>query len=196
MFTSRAEYRILLRQDNADIRLTEKGYRLGLASEERYRNVQEKIAEVSSLKESLKDKKVRPSTANEKLAELNTATLKEGSNVEKLIRRPEIGLETVKQLSDDLRNYLEAYDREVLEQAEIQIKYETYIDKESQLAAKLENLDLKKIADDFDYDAITALSAEAREKLKKIKPENLGQASRISGVSPADVSVLMVYLNK
>ena len=196
MFTSRAEYRILLRQDNADIRLTEKGYHLGLASEERYRNVQEKIAEVSSLKESLKDKKVRPSTANEKLAELNTATLKEGSNVEKLIRRPEVGLETVKQLSDDLRNYLEAYDREVLEQAEIQIKYETYIDKESQLAAKLENLDLKKIADDFDYDAIKALSAEAREKLKKIKPENLGQASRISGVSPADVSVLMVYLNK
>jgi tRNA uridine 5-carboxymethylaminomethyl modification enzyme len=196
MFTSRAEYRILLRQDNADIRLTEKGHQLGLADEERLHKVLEKKQEVAVLREGLKKTKLSPTLVNPRLPNYNTAPLKEGTNIEKLIKRPEIGLEEVKQLSSELAEYLGAYDREVLEQAEIQVKYATYIDKESQLAGKMESFDLKKIYQGFDYDSIRALSAEAREKLKKIQPENLGQASRISGVSPADVSVLMVYLNK
>lgn len=196
MFTSRAEYRILLRQDNADIRLTEKGYELGLAKEEQYKKVLDKKKTVANLIKDLKKKKVSPADVNDQLPNFNTALLKEGTNIEKLIKRPEIGLEVVKKLNKELATFLNTYDKEVLEQAEIQIKYETYIDKESQLASKIEGLDLKKIRSAFDYDSIKALSTEAREKLKKIQPENLGQASRISGVSPADVSVLMVYLNK
>lgn len=196
MFTSRAEFRILLRQDNADLRLTEKGYDLGLASEERLKNVVEKKQHVEKLIRELNDKKLRPAIVNDKLPQFNTAPLKEGTSVKKLILRPEIGLNEVRQLSEDVNSYLAEYDRVILEQAEIQIKYETYIDKEHQLAIKMESLDLKKIDTDFDYDIIKALSAESREKLKSIRPLNLGQASRISGVSPADISVLMVYLNK
>ncbi len=196
MFTSRAEFRILLRQDNADLRLTEKGYDLGLASEERLKNVVEKKQHVEKLIRELNEKKLRPAIVNDKLPQFNTTPLKEGTSVKKLILRPEIGLNEVRQLSEDVNKYLAEYDREILEQAEIQIKYETYIDKEHQLAIKMESLDLKKIDTDFDYDIIKALSAESREKLKSIRPLNLGQASRISGVNPADISVLMVYLNK
>jgi tRNA uridine 5-carboxymethylaminomethyl modification enzyme len=196
MFTSRAEFRILLRQDNADLRLTERGYDLGLASEERLKNVVEKKQHVEKLIRELNEKKLRPAIVNDKLPNFNTTPLKEGTSVKKLILRPEIGLNEVRQLSEDVNTYLEEYDLEVLEQAEIQIKYETYIDKEYQHAIKMESLDLKKINPEFDYDIIKALSAESREKLNVIKPLNLGQASRISGVSPADISVLMVYLNK
>ena len=196
MFTSRAEYRILLRQDNADIRLTEKGFNLGLAQEEQYKKVVEKKKIVADLIKDLKKKKVSPAAVNDQLHNFNSTPLKEGTSVEKLVRRPEVGLGVVKKLNKELADYLNNYDNEVLEQAEIQIKYATYIDKESQLASKIEDLDLKKIRSAFDYDSIKALSTEAREKLKKIQPENLGQASRISGVSPADVSVLMVYLSK
>ena len=196
MFTSRAEYRILLRQDNADLRLTEKGYDLGLASEDRMKKVVEKKEHVSQLIEELNNTKLKPAAVNESLPRFNSAPLKEGTSVRKIILRPEIGLEQVREISSDINKSLEHYDKAVLEQAEIQIKYETYIDKESQLAQKLESLDSKKIDSEFDYDKIKALSAESREKLKSAKPINLGQASRISGVSPADISVLMVYLNK
>ena len=196
MFTSRAEFRILLRQDNADLRLTEKGYDLGLASEERLQKVVEKKNHVQELIKELNTRKIRPAVANEILPRFNSTPLKEGTSAGKLILRPEIGLQEVSQLSEDLQDYLARYDRDILEQAEIQIKYETYIDKEQQLAQKMESLDLKKIDPGFDYDQIKALSAEAREKLKAIKPINLGQASRISGVSPADISVLMVYLTR
>ena len=196
MFTSRAEFRILLRQDNADLRLTEKGYDLGLASEERLKNVVEKKQHVEKLIRELNEKKLRPAIVNDKLPQFNTTPLKEGTSVKKLILRPEIGLNEVRQLSEEVNNHLADYDREILEQAEIQIKYETYIEKEHQLAMKMESLDLKKIDPDFDYEIIKALSAESREKLKSIRPLNLGQASRISGVNPADISVLMVYLNK
>jgi tRNA uridine 5-carboxymethylaminomethyl modification enzyme len=196
MFTSRAEFRILLRQDNADLRLTEKAYDLGLASEDRLKNVVEKKKHVEHLIKELDNKKLKPISVNDKLPDFNTAPLREGTSVRKLILRPEIGLNEVGQLSADMNSYLSTYDTEVLEQAEIQIKYETYIDKEHQLAMKMESLDLKKIDPQFDYDSIKALSAESREKLKIIKPQNLGQASRVSGVSPADISVLMVYLNK
>ena len=196
MFTSRAEFRILLRQDNADLRLTEKGYDLGLASEERLKNVIEKKQHVKRLIGELNEKKLKPTIINDKLTTFNTAPLKEGTSVKKLILRPEIGLDEVSKLSEDMNNYLSGFEREIIEQAEIQIKYETYIDKEHQLALKMESLDLKKIDVDFNYSIIKALSAESREKLKAIKPINLGQASRISGVTPADISVLMVYLNK
>lgn len=196
MFTSRAEYRILLRQDNADLRLTRKGYDLGLASKDQLDRVVKKEGQINQLLEELKSKKVNPSSVNKQIIRYNTSPLKEGTNIEKLIKRPEIGLDEIKLLSNDLANYLDTYDREIQEQAEIQIKYATYIEKEFNLAKKIESLDLKKIKSDFDYDMIKALSVEAREKLKKIRPENLGQASRISGVSPADVSVLMVYLNR
>jgi len=196
MFTSRAEYRILLRQDNADLRLTEKGYDLGLASEDRLRKMLEKKQHVSQLIDELNTKKLKPAAVNGALPKFNSTPLKEGTSVRKIILRPEIGLNEVRELSADMNTYLDSYDKETLEQAEIQIKYETYIDKESQLALKLESLDSKKIDPDFDYSQIKALSAESREKLKSARPINLGQASRISGVSPADISVLMVYLNK
>jgi tRNA uridine 5-carboxymethylaminomethyl modification enzyme len=196
MFTSRAEYRILLRQDNADLRLTEKGFDLGLASEERLKKVVEKKEHVTQLIEELNKTKLKPNAVNESLPKYNSALLKEGTSVKKIILRPEIGLEQVRELSPVVDKQLEEYQKDVLEQAEIQIKYETYIDKESQLAQKLESLDSKKIDPDFDYNQIKALSSESREKLKTAKPINLGQASRISGVSPADISVLMVYLNK
>ena len=196
MFTSRAEFRILLRQDNADLRLTEKGYDVGLASEKRLHKVVEKKNHVKQLIEELNTKKIKPNMVNDKLPDYNTAPLRQGTSVGKLILRPEIGLHEIGELSDDMHDYLASYADDILEQAEIQIKYETYIDKEQQLAQKMESLDLKKIDFDFDYDTIKALSAEAREKLKAIKPLNLGQASRISGVSPADISILMVYLTR
>ena len=196
MFTSRAEYRILLRQDNADIRLTEKGFDLGLADEERLKHVVEKKKHVDELMLELDSKKLKPTLVNDKLPQFNSTPLKEGTSVGKIILRPEIGLKEVRDLSPEIGTYLDGYTKEILEQAEIQIKYKTYIDKEYQLATKMESLDTKLIATDFDYSTIKARSAEAREKLQAVKPSNLGQASRISGVSPADISILMVYLNK
>ncbi|GAA0891986.1 tRNA uridine-5-carboxymethylaminomethyl(34) synthesis enzyme MnmG [Fulvivirga kasyanovii] len=196
MFTSRAEFRILLRQDNADIRLTEKGHQLGLASDERLENMLNKKKDVARLINDLQQKRVEPEDANENLTSLNSAPIKQRIPVLGLVKRPELGINHLKDLNDDLKTYLEKYHQHVLEQAEILIKYDNYIDKEKQLADKMEQLEDKKIRKDFDYESIKALSSEAKEKLKTIKPQTIGQASRISGVSPADVSVLMVYLSK
>lgn len=196
MFTSRAEFRILLRQDNADLRLTEMGYQLGLADKDRLDKVHEKKEKVEEVISTIGTLKLSPKKVNNKLEAINSAPLKEGIKVKKLILRPEISLHDISEMSDDVAVFLKGYATEIIEQAEIQVKYETYIEKEHLLAQKLETLDSKKIDANFDYDTIKALSAEAREKLKATKPINLGQASRISGVSPADVSVLMVYLNK
>ncbi len=196
MFTSRAEFRILLRQDNADLRLTEKGYELGLADEKRLQKVLAKKEKVAALIDELSRIKVRPEEVNHKLADFNTAPIREGTHLQKLILRPELNLDKIKRLDGEIDNHLNNYEEEVVEQAEIQMKYQTYIEKEKILVEKMSSLDAKKISADFDYDAIKALSAEAREKLKQVKPQNLGQASRISGVSPADISVLMVYLNR
>ncbi len=196
MFTSRAEFRILLRQDNADLRLTEKGYELGLADEKRLQKVLEKKAKVAALIDELSHIKVRPEEVNHKLADFNTAPIREGTQLHKLILRPELNLDKIKRLKGEIDSHLNNYEEEVVEQAEIQMKYQTYIEKEKILVEKMSSLDSKKISPDFNYDAIKALSAEAREKLKQVKPQNLGQASRISGVSPADISVLMVYLNR
>ncbi|MDQ3392842.1 MAG: tRNA uridine-5-carboxymethylaminomethyl(34) synthesis enzyme MnmG [Bacteroidota bacterium] len=196
MFTSRAEFRILLRQDNADIRLTEIGYNIGLASKDRLEKVQIKKEQVNRLINDLKFKKVVPDEVNESLGALQTATIKEKLSVYKLLKRPEISLEEVANMDGALASYLTKYDEDVLEQAEIIIKYDSYIEKEEKLAEKINSMDLFKINPELDFAKISALSTEAREKLRKIKPETIGQASRISGVSPADISILMVYLGK
>jgi len=195
MFTSRAEFRILLRQDNADLRLTTIGHQLGLATDQQLDKTLDKKNEVQRIINDLQQKRVEPEI-NETLHALNTATISQKIPVLGLLKRPEIGISDLQSLNEDLKKYLSKYDEEILQQAEIQIKYENYIEKEYQLAEKMEQLDAKKIRNNFNYDEVKGLSAEAREKLKKISPKTIGQASRISGVSPADISILMVYLAK
>lgn len=195
MFTSRAEYRILLRQDNADLRLTELGFRLGLASEERMRTLNSKKSAIDSLLADLQKTKVSPEDVNNELSNF-TSTIREKVPVINLLRRPQIGIKEIKELNPNLRILFDKYPQEVQEQAEIHIKYEVYIEREQKLAEKLDGLEDYKIKPDFDYERVKALSSEAREKLKRIKPETIGQASRISGVSPSDISVLTIYLGK
>lgn len=196
MFTSRAEYRILLRQDNADLRLTELGHKLGLASDERLERVLDKKNDIKSLTETLEKIKVEPHTINDELINLSTATISEKVPVINLLRRPQIGFSNLKEINPELSALLAKFSPEVLEQVEIGIKYDSYIEREQKLAEKIGGLEDYKIKSDFDYDRVKALSAEGREKLKKIKPATIGQASRISGVSPADISILTIYLGK
>lgn len=196
MFTSRAEYRILLRQDNADLRLTEIGYKMGLASRERVDAVVEKKKAVESLSQQLKKIRIAPDSINTGLLELNTSSIKEKIYVPQLLKRPQIGMKELKRISSEMDDLLSKYSVEVLEQVEINVKYESYIEREQVLAEKLGNLEDCQIFPDFDYDRVKALSSEAREKLKKIRPQTVGQASRISGVSPSDVSVLTIYMGK
>ena len=196
MFTSRAEYRILLRQDNADLRLTEAGHRIGLASHERMKQLIDKKSDIDNLLSELKKIKLDPEMVNEDLSAFNTATIKEKVPVINLLRRPHIGMSEIKVIDKSLKALLEKYSEEVQEQVEIFLKYETYIDREEKLARKIETLENYRIRLDFDYDRVQALSSEAREKLKKVRPETIGQASRISGVSPSDISVLTIYLGK
>jgi len=196
MFTSRAEFRILLRQDNADLRLTELGHKLGLATDEGLEKMIDKKNDTSRLLEVLKKSKVEPAEVNEGLDNLNTATIKEKVSALNLLKRPEVGIKELIYLDQGLGNELKKYDKQVLAQGEILIKYETYIGKEKKLAEKIESIENHKIPAKLNYDKIKALSAEGREKLIKVKPTTIGQASRISGVSPADVSILMVYMGK
>jgi tRNA uridine 5-carboxymethylaminomethyl modification enzyme len=196
MFTSRAEYRILLRQDNADIRLTEIGYQTGLTTEERYQAVVNKKAGIKKLVQEIKDMRAEPQHANATLNELNSSEITEKTPVANLLRRPDIGINDLKKMSSSIAATLNSYTEEILEQVEINVKYDSYIDREQKIAEKIGSLEDYKIFPDFDYDKVKALSAEAREKLKKIRPATIGQMSRISGVSPADVSVLTVYLGK
>lgn len=196
MFTSRAEYRILLRQDNADLRLTEKSHALGLASHERYNRVVEKKQAINTLVQQLSKIKFDPDTINSGLKDLNTAEIREKITAELLLRRPQVSIQDLKKIHSGFAESMKVYNQEVQDQAEIIIKYQNYIDREEMLANKLGSLENFKIMPDFDYDRVKALSSEGREKLKKIRPETVGQASRISGVSPADVSVLTVYMGK
>ncbi len=196
MFTSRAEFRLSLRQDNADLRLTALGHALGLASEERFEKMNHKKSETAKLVNDLKQKKFSPDAINAGLERLETATITEKISAEKLLKRPQLGIKELATLSEELADYLEKYPTEVIEQAEIQIKYESYLEKEQLMVEKLANMEDFKIAPTFDYLGITALSNEGRQKLHKIRPETLGQASRISGVSPADLSILTVYLGR
>ncbi len=198
MFTSRAEHRILLRQDNADFRLTEKSYKLGLASEERYQKVLLKKDNVDKLFTFLKKESVSPGEVNALLLEQNTSALRQKVKLDTLILRPQVKLGSLLSRIPKLSQYIKTnkISSEEIESVEIQIKYEGYISKEKEIADKMtkfENLHLKK---EFNYSALKSLSFEAREKLNKIKPSSIGQASRISGVSPSDINVLLVYLGR
>jgi tRNA uridine 5-carboxymethylaminomethyl modification enzyme len=196
MFTSRAEYRILLRQDNADLRLTELGFKIGLASENRYNTVQSKKEKIKNALREIQEMRAIPEEVNKELHSLGSSIIEEKVPLINLLKRPEVGVTQLKNLNNNISKTLSRYSNEVLEQVEIIVKYEPYIEREQKLAEKIESLEDYKIKPDFDYDRVKALSLEAREKLKKIKPETIGQMSRISGVSPADVSVLSVYLGK
>jgi tRNA uridine 5-carboxymethylaminomethyl modification enzyme len=196
MFTSRAEFRLSLRQDNADLRLTAIGHALGLAGTERFDKMVSKRTETAKLVNDLKQKKFSPDAINAGLESLDTATITEKISAEKLLKRPQLGIKELVLLSDELAEYLTKYSNEVIEQAEIQIKYESYLEKEQLMVEKLANMEDFKIPPTFDYIGITALSNEGRQKLHKIRPETLGQASRISGVSPADLSIVTVYLGR
>lgn len=195
MFTSRAEYRVLLRQDNADLRLTELGHSIGLASNGRNETVSSKKKQIQELRDLLQKTKADPAN-NTNLENLSSATIREKTSAASLLKRPEIGMAELSRVDSRIAQMLDTYSDEVKEQVEIEVKYESYIEREHKMAERIGSLDAFKIRNDFDYDRVMALSAEAREKLKKIRPETIGQASRISGVSPADISVLTVYMGK
>lgn len=196
MFTSRAEYRILLRQDNADIRLSVKAHAMGLISDARYAAVEKKMAEAEEIRKFLKKQSAEPEEMNPILIGLDSAPIQQKVKLEGLLLRPQVHLKDLAHGSLVLAEQLAGYDQETIEQAEISLKYETYIAKEKELADKMNDLDDVMLKPDFDYDALTSMSKEARQKLAALKPATLGQASRVSGVSPSDISILMVYLNK
>ncbi len=196
MFTSRAEFRLLLRQDNADIRLTEKGYNLGLASKERLDTMHKKLANSKELQKLLKVLKVTPEEINGFLESKESAAIREKTTLFNLIKRPNIELLDLMHVTTAVHDSINKFTEEEIEQATIETKYFEYIEKEEQMAEKLQSLEDFKLNDALDYSTIAALSTEGREKLKKQKPFTLGQASRISGVSAADISVLMVYLGR
>ena len=197
MFTSRAEYRTLLRQDNADFRLTERSYKLGLASEDRMRKMEEKKEKSLAFVSFLKDTSVVPEDANPVLADYNSSPMKQSDKIFKIFSRPNITMDDVRKFPG-VEEYIQQHhlDTEMLEQTEIQIKYSGYIQKEKNNADKLNRLEDVKIPKHFDYSKIKSMSFEAREKLNKIQPANVSQASRISGVSPNDISVLLVYMGR
>jgi len=194
MFTSRAEHRILLRQDNADTRLTEKSHKIGLATDERLKTLEEKNHLLKQAIESLSQNKWTPEKLNPALLKISSSPVKETVSLATLLKRPEINLMRIKELNSEIELLLNQYPNEVAEQAEILIKYEPYLDREMKMVDKILGLDNFIIKDNFDYDLVKSLSTEAREKLKKIKPTTIGQMSRISGVSASDVSIVSLYL--
>jgi len=197
MFTSRAEYRTILRQDNADLRLTPIGYRLGLASEKRLLRMEEKFSKSDAFVNFFKKTSVSHTDINPILEANNSAPVNQSGKLFKIFSRPNISMDDVRKIKK-VEIYIQEHnlDKEVIEQAEIQVKYSGYIDKEKNNAEKLNRLEDIKIPENFDYSAIQSISFEGREKLKKIKPRTISQASRISGVSPSDVSVLLVYMGR
>jgi tRNA uridine 5-carboxymethylaminomethyl modification enzyme len=196
MFTSRAEFRTLLRQDNADLRLTELSYRLGLASQERMDKVLEKKKSVAEIKTALCEAVLDPSEINDYLEKIGSAAINEKQKADRILLRPNIGLNDLISHVPKLKNVLLNYLPDSLEQAEIQIKYQVYIEKEKDLVARMKQLEDLEIPEQFDYQRIVALGSEAREKLNRVKPRTLGQASRISGINPSDVQILMVYMGR
>ena len=196
MFTSRAEYRTLLRQDNADLRLTEMGYQMGLASRERYDNMQSKKHQVEAFKKLLEQQSIAPGEVNGYLESIGSSPLKQKVKAYTVLTRPKVKLAELVCNSEDLNKAFQQLSTEAAEQCEIQVKYAGYIKKEQELAQKMMRLDEVLLPMDFDYDALKALSSEGREKLTAAKPSSLGQASRISGVSPADISILMVFMGR
>ncbi len=195
MFTSRAEYRLLLRQDNADIRLTEKSYKIGLAKEDRMRKVEEKLQQSDNLESFLRSLSIKPETVNPILEENSSNKIDQSFKVAQILTRPNIDLQKLSAVPE-IKTELEKYTDEVIEQAEINIKYKGYIEKEKENVAKLHRLENIKIPNNFDYKTVRSLSSEAVQKLQSLQPETIAQAGRISGVSPADINVLLVYLGR
>lgn len=195
MFTSRAEYRLLLRQDNADIRLTEKSHKLGLATYERMKKVEEKVNKSQELEDFLRETSLKPHQINPILEEENSNPVDQAYRASQILTRPNITLNKLEKL-EFIRNTSKNYSDEVREQAEINIKYKGYIEKEKENVAKLQRLENIKIPTDFDFSKVSSLSSEAKQKLNKIKPKTIAQASRISGVSPADINVLLIFLGR
>ncbi len=196
MFTSRAEFRTLLRQDNADLRLTELSYKLGLASQERMEKLVTKKNNIEKLTSLLQQLSLQPEEINHYLLSRNSATIDQKQKSLQLLLRPGIDLLSMGEQVDKVRKIISPFDRETIEQAEIQIKYDVYINKEKELVKKMSQLEELVIPANFNYDKVSALSNEALQKFKKIKPQTLGQASRISGVNPSDVQILMVYMGR
>ncbi|MBD1393551.1 tRNA uridine-5-carboxymethylaminomethyl(34) synthesis enzyme MnmG [Mucilaginibacter glaciei] len=196
MFTSRAEHRLLLRQDNADIRLSPMGHELGLISDERLDKVNQKIKNSDEIVAFTRSKSIDPSIVNNLLEKSGTSPINQSAKLFNLLSRPQLGFKELNQVDASLQDKLSAYDKETIEQAEIKIKYESYFIKEMEIVDRMKRMEDREINPEFDYSQLVSLSKEAREKLKKIKPRTLGQASRISGVSPSDVSVLMVHVSR
>ena len=196
MFTSRAEFRTLLRQDNADLRLTETSYRMGLATEERMQKMLTKRREVEEVKSLLSTIALEPAEINPFFKSIDSAEINEKQKLEKIILRPNVQLEAIREQVSKVEAALTGFGEESLEQAEIQVKYQVYIDKEKELVNRMSQMENLAIPEHFDYKKIVALGAEAREKLTKAKPKTLGQASRISGINPSDVQILMIYMGR
>lgn len=198
MFTSRAEYRILLRQDNADERLTEKGYQIGLASEERYIQSQDKYNRINTLRKFLGKSQVSPDEVNAYLLSKESSPINQKQKIVSIIGRPRVVLSEVINQIGELQEYIveNKVSEEEINQADLLVKYQGYIQREQELAEKLMRLEHIELHPNFDYSGLLSLSSEAREKLSALKPVNIGQASRISGVSPTDINVLMVYLGR
>lgn len=196
MFTSRAEFRTLLRQDNADLRLTELSYRLGLASQERMERVRNKVEGVENVKSILSSLTLEPADINHYLDSIGSSALTLKQKAAQIVLRPNISIAQLQATVEKVKNALAGVDQEILEQAEIQIKYDTYIEKERELVSKMSQLEDLVIPDNFNYEKLVSLSAEAKQKFTKIRPRTLGQASRISGVNPSDVQILMVFMGR
>jgi tRNA uridine 5-carboxymethylaminomethyl modification enzyme len=196
MFTSRAEFRTLLRQDNADLRLTEKSYRIGLASQERMDRVRFKEKGIETIKSFCSEHSILPEEANQYLYAIGSSAITYKQKISQVILRPDVRLKDLITFNKTLRELCASFDEEIIEQVEIQLKYNTYIDKENEMAKKMTALEEQVIPESFNYEKILSLSNEARQKFTKIKPQTLGQASRISGVNPSDVQILMVYMGR
>ncbi|MDB5013897.1 MAG: tRNA uridine-5-carboxymethylaminomethyl(34) synthesis enzyme MnmG [Daejeonella sp.] len=196
MFTSRAEHRLLLRQDNADIRLSQIGFNLGLINQDRLDIVNKKVENSDSIVKYLKVTSIEPAKVNSKLEELGTATINQNVKMFQLITRPQVTLEDIRKVDEKFDELLNNFDLETIEQAEIKVKYESYFEKELEIVNKMKSMEDREINTEFNYKTLISLSKEAQEKLMKIKPRTLGQASRISGVSPSDISVLMVHMSR
>ncbi len=195
MFTSRAEHRLLLRQDNADIRLTAMAHKLGLVSDERLEKVNAKIKNSDDIVDYLKNNSIGTSEMNPILEEKGSSPIAQKSRLFGILSRPQVEIEDLIKADKDFANYIANFDADTIEQAEIKVKYDSYFEKEMEIVSKMKKMEDKEINPDFDYNSLTSLSIEARQKLLKVKPRTLGQASRISGVSPADISVLMVHMS-
>jgi tRNA uridine 5-carboxymethylaminomethyl modification enzyme len=196
MFTSRAEFRTLLRQDNADIRLTELGYKMGLASEERFVAVKSKIDNVNIIVKKFNETSIEPSSINAYFESAGSAVLTQKQKLGQIVLRPGIGAKEIIESVPSLKQEFASYNSLELEQAEIQMKYAVYLDKEKEMVTKMAQLEGLEIPASFDFSKVQSISAEAKEKFKKIQPRTLGQASRISGINPSDVQILMVYMGR